>query len=81
MVRTAALLLIRVDKSPSGRSPSTLEAGLKRTRNRNRKELVVGLTVVGGVPDIADHVLAVHRVRGEEVLEEIWRRPGFAGQL
>jgi hypothetical protein len=42
---------------------------------RGKQEAVVELVINGGVPDIRDHVLAVHRVH-EEKAKVIWRRPG-----
>jgi hypothetical protein len=36
---------------------------------------VVELVVDHSVPDVADHVLAVHSVRNQDILEEIWRSP------
>jgi hypothetical protein len=36
---------------------------------------VVELLVDHSVPNIADYVLAVHRVKAGEILEEIWRSP------
>jgi len=48
----------------------------ERARSRARENNVVELVVNHSVPDLVDHVLAVHRVRNNEILEEIWRRPG-----
>ena len=48
----------------------------ERSRTRRPENNVVELVVDHSVPDLADHVLAVHRVRNNEVLGEIWRRPG-----
>lgn len=42
---------------------------------RTKQDAVVELVITGGVPDIRDHVLAVHRVH-EEKAKLIWRRPG-----
>ncbi|GLK80109.1 DUF7002 family protein [Methylopila turkensis] len=42
---------------------------------RGKQDAVVELVITGGVPDIRDHVLAVHRVH-EEKAKLIWRRPG-----
>lgn len=42
---------------------------------RGKKGAVVELVITGGVSDIRDHVLAVHRVHQEKA-ELIWRRPG-----
>lgn len=46
----------------------------ERAKTRRRPEQnVVELVVDHSVPDIADHVLAVHRVRNDSILSEIWR--------
>jgi hypothetical protein len=42
----------------------------------HRSEPVVELLVEYGVPDIVDHVLAVHQVRDQEPATLIWRRDG-----
>ncbi|MBB3978048.1 hypothetical protein GGQ64_003262 [Rhizobium azooxidifex] len=43
-------------------------------RSRRRKEdNVVELVVDHSVPDVAAHVLAVHRVQDDRIVEEIWR--------
>jgi adenylosuccinate synthase len=47
----------------------------ERRLTRCLKDAVVELVVDHSVPDIADHVLAVHTVRGTEILSEIWRSP------
>jgi len=39
------------------------------------RNAVVELIVVGGVPDVRDHVLTVHGVMGAES-ELVWKRPG-----
>jgi hypothetical protein len=44
-------------------------------RRRGKAGAVVELVITGGVPDIRDHVLAVHRVHQEKATE-LWRRPG-----
>jgi hypothetical protein len=44
-------------------------------RKRGKAGAVVELVISGGVPDIRDHVLAVHRVHQEEATE-LWRRSG-----
>jgi hypothetical protein len=44
-------------------------------KKRARRNAVVELVVPGGVKDIMDHVIAVHRVV-ETKPAEIWRRPG-----
>jgi hypothetical protein len=41
------------------------------------RNAIVELIVVGGVPDVNDHVLTVHDVMGAES-ELVWRRPGAA---
>lgn len=43
-------------------------------KKRSRAEAVAELAVTGGVPDIMDHVLAVHRVVNGEA-EKLWRSP------
>jgi len=47
----------------------------QRSHTRPLSANVVELLVEGGVPDIAKYVLAVHTVKGDAVLEEIWRSP------
>ncbi|KQO69232.1 hypothetical protein [Methylobacterium sp. Leaf89] len=42
---------------------------------RGKSDAVVELVVVGGVPDIRDYVIAVHRVEQANPTE-LWRRPG-----
>ncbi|MCK8780777.1 hypothetical protein M0654_12355 [Rhizobium sp. NTR19] len=43
-------------------------------RSKRRKEdNVVELVVDHAVPDVAAHVLAVHRVQDDQIVEEIWR--------
>jgi hypothetical protein len=46
-----------------------------RAATRRSPENVVELLVEHSVPDVRDHVLAVHRVRDREILEEVWRSP------
>jgi hypothetical protein len=46
-----------------------------RARTRPPENNVVELAVDDAVPDLADHVLAVHEVRNDSILSEIWRRP------
>ena len=53
--------------------PFTARAATRRSENN-----VVELVVDHSVPDLADHVLAVHRARNDEILEEVWRRPGVS---
>lgn len=45
----------------------------ERRRTRPLSGTVVELLVKHSVPDIADHVLAVHRVRGSNIIETLWR--------
>ncbi len=47
----------------------------ERANGRRVEDNVVELLVEHSVPDLADHVLAVHRVRDQEILEELWRSP------
>jgi hypothetical protein len=42
---------------------------------RGKGDAVAELVITSGVPDIRDHVLAVHRVHQEKATE-LWRRPG-----
>lgn len=51
----------------------------RKTRG-NKRKAVVELVVRGGVPDIAAHVLTVHRVESKSVTE-LWRRPGDVGDV
>lgn len=51
----------------------------RKTRG-NKRKAVVELVVAGGVPDIAAHVLAVHRVTGGAVTE-LWRRSDDVGDV
>ncbi|NTG62997.1 DUF7002 family protein [Rhizobium rhizogenes] len=44
-----------------------------RSKQRRKEDNVVELVVDYSVPDVAKYVLAVHRVAGNEILEEIWR--------
>jgi hypothetical protein len=44
-------------------------------KKRSARTAVVELVVTGGVPDVTDHVIAVHRVINS-AFEEIWRRQG-----
>jgi hypothetical protein len=44
-------------------------------KKRGREDAIVELVVNGGVPDVADHVLAVHRVV-QKAATELWRRRG-----
>jgi hypothetical protein len=47
----------------------------ERRKSRTVRNSVVELVVQDGVPDIAEHLVAVHRVRGV-ARKELWRRPG-----
>lgn len=47
----------------------------ERKKSRTKENNVVELVVDHMVPDIADHVLAVHSVRNDQILDEIWRSP------
>jgi len=47
----------------------------ERSKMRSVHKSVVELAVRGGVPDIADHLIAAHRIH-DGVQQEIWRRPG-----
>jgi hypothetical protein len=47
----------------------------ERRKTRSIDKSVVELVVRGGAPDIADHLIAAHRIyKGEQ--QELWRRPG-----
>ena len=45
----------------------------QRAATRRPENNVVELLVEHAVPDLADHVLAVHRVRDDQILGEVWR--------
>jgi hypothetical protein len=45
----------------------------QRAISRASKDNVVELLVEHSVPDVAVHVLAVHKVRDDEIVSEIWR--------
>ncbi|MDB5603425.1 MAG: hypothetical protein JWP25_325 [Bradyrhizobium sp.] len=47
----------------------------ERRKTRSVEKSVVELVVRGGVPDIADHLIAAHRVHSG-AQQELWRRPG-----
>ncbi|CAH2399577.1 DUF7002 family protein [Mesorhizobium ventifaucium] len=47
----------------------------ERAKMRRVENNVVELVVDHSVPDVADYVLAVHEVRNDQVLSEIWRAP------
>ena len=49
----------------------------ERKRTRTDANNVVELVVRYGVPDVAQHVLAVHSVRDQTVLGRIWCRAGY----
>lgn len=66
--------------SPQPRGPSTFRKIKdfpfeERSKTRSTQANVVELLVEHSVPDIRDHVLAVHTVQGNKILEEIWRSP------
>jgi hypothetical protein len=44
-----------------------------RAATRRPENNVVELVVDHSVPDLAEHVLAVHRVRDDQVISELWR--------
>jgi hypothetical protein len=46
-----------------------------RAATRRPAENVVELLVEHSVPDVRDHVLAVHRVFDQKILKEVWRDP------
>lgn len=48
----------------------------ERAKTRSIENNVVELLVDYAIPDLTNHVLAVHRVRNDQVISEIWRRPG-----
>jgi hypothetical protein len=45
----------------------------KERSKRRKEDNVVELVVDHSVPDVAAHVLAVHRVQDDRIVEEIWR--------
>jgi hypothetical protein len=45
----------------------------ERASTRRPENNVVELVVEHSVPDLAEHVLAVHRVRDDKILSEVWR--------
>jgi hypothetical protein len=49
----------------------------ERRKTRPVEQSVVELVVLGGVPDIADHLIAAHRVHNGKQTE-LWRRAGAA---
>lgn len=49
----------------------------QRKRGRTVEDALVELVVPYSVPDIAEHMIAAHRIEGGE-LHELWRRPGVA---
>jgi hypothetical protein len=64
--------------TPTPRGMSTFKSieefpFLERRRRRPLKDTVVELLVKRSVPDIHEHVLAVHDVRGREILGTVWR--------
>jgi hypothetical protein len=49
----------------------------ERRKTRSVEHSVVELVVLGGVPDIADHLIAAHRIHNGKNTE-LWRRAGAA---
>lgn len=47
----------------------------ERANTRRPEQNVVELVVEHSVPDIREHVLAVHRVQNDQILETVWRSP------
>jgi hypothetical protein len=47
----------------------------ERARTRGPASNVIELLVEHSVPDIAEHVLAVHHCRNDQIVETIWRSP------
>jgi hypothetical protein len=47
----------------------------ERAKTRATANNVVELLVEHSVPDVRDHVLAVHELKGAQILGEIWRSP------
>jgi hypothetical protein len=47
----------------------------ERGRTRADANNVVELVVDHSVPDVAEYVLAVHAVRNDQILREIWKSP------
>ncbi|AJP73431.1 DUF7002 family protein [Sphingomonas hengshuiensis] len=47
----------------------------ERAKSRALENNVVELVVDHSVPDVADFVLAVHSVRNDQILEQIWQAP------
>lgn len=45
----------------------------QRSKTRRKEDNVVELVVDHSVPDVAKYVLAVHRVAGDKILDEVWR--------
>ena len=48
---------------------------VERAKTRRPEQNVVELLVEHSVPDICDHVLAVHKVQSDQILETIWLSP------
>jgi hypothetical protein len=48
---------------------------VERAKTRSLENNVVELVVEHSVPDIAQYVLAVHEVKGDKIIREIWRSP------
>jgi hypothetical protein len=51
----------------------------KERSKRPKENNVVELVVDHSVPDVAEYVLAVHKVRGDRILEEIWKSETASG--
>ncbi|MEQ8249547.1 MAG: hypothetical protein RID42_17875 [Alphaproteobacteria bacterium] len=46
-----------------------------RARTRRAENNVVELLVEHSVPDVSDHLLAVHEVMNDKIVNEVWRAP------
>lgn len=51
---------------------STIERYPFEARSGRGRDAIVELAVIGGVPDMAEHVEMVRRMMGREVLETTW---------
>lgn len=47
----------------------------RKKQGRAKGANVVELLIDHGIPDVANYVLAVHKVKNDEIVEEIWRSP------
>ena len=66
--------------APMPRGPGTFKSiadfpFAERAKTRPVANNVVELLVEHSVPDVRDHVLAVHELQGAQILNEIWRSP------